>query len=116
MARRFQIAARVAASAGSISSSCANSRRWMWCWFRISSVMSDVLTSPDDRYPTVRHGKPLPVTSTAAGPSWKWWHRIDAATNPQGDVMSAVESWPERIPVNGEVDFTMMYAAHDAFT
>jgi hypothetical protein len=31
-------------------------------------------------------------------------------------LMSAVESWPERIPVNGEVDFTMMYAAHDAFT
>lgn len=30
--------------------------------------------------------------------------------------MSAVESWPERVPVNGEVDFTMMYAAHDAFT
>jgi hypothetical protein len=30
--------------------------------------------------------------------------------------MSTVESWPERIPLDGEVDFTMMYAAHDAFT
>jgi hypothetical protein len=30
--------------------------------------------------------------------------------------MTNVGSWPERIPVNGGVDFTMMYVAHDAFT
>jgi len=30
--------------------------------------------------------------------------------------MPDVNAWPERTPLNGDVDFTMMYVAHDAFT